>query len=158
MTRRHVALALGIGARAIIAIGLVCSALIVLSALTGCTITPARYEWYPADAPRMDYYRWEVVERGASMNLLCGKAPPDRDRACVIRLREAIVKPGDVRLDDGRVATERGTGSVCLVLSSVDEESAKRLMDEAWEQSLRDHEVEAHCKRGLNHSVYEGRK
>ena len=123
--------------------------------LKGCA-TPG-YQWYPADAPRMDWYRWEVVERGTAISLFCGKTPPDRDKACVIRLRDAVVKPGDVHLRTGEVATERGTGTVCLILSTVDEEGAKRIMEQAWEDNLRDHEVERHCRAGLNHSEY-GRK
>lgn len=122
--------------------------------LAGCA-TP-QYRWYPSGAPQMDWYRWEVVERNA-MPLLCGQIPPGHEKACVIRLRDAIVKPGDVHLRTGEVANERGTGSVCLVLSTVSEDEAKRLNDEAWEYTLRDHEVEQHCRAGLNHSEY-GRK
>ena len=139
MNRRLTALALAV--------------LIVL--LSGC-ITLSRYEWYPAAEP-MEWYRWEQVERGPGFALLCGTVPPDRDKACVIRLNGAVIKPTDRNISTGAEYGKRGEGRLCLILSTASEEDAKRMSDQFYESTLWAHEVIEHCGKGLDHRHIQGR-
>ena len=139
--------------RRLTALAIALAVLIVL--LSGC-ITLPRYEWYQAAQP-MEWYRWEQVERGPGFALLCGTVPPDRDKACVIRLNGAVIKPTDRNISTGAEYGKRGEGRLCLILSTASEEDAKRMSDQFYESTLWAHEVLKHCAQGLDHKLIPGR-
>ena len=131
-------------------------ALLTLAVLLSGCVTLPRYEWYPAAQP-LEWYRWEQVERGPGFALLCGAVPPDRDKACVIRLNGAVIKPTDRNILTGAEHGTRGEGRLCLILSTAGEEEARLMSDQFHEYTLRDHEVIEHCSRGLDHKLIPGR-
>lgn len=123
--------------------------------LTGCVSLP-RYEWYPAAKP-LEWYRWEQVERGPGFSLLCGPVPANMDKACVIRLNDAVIRPHDKNVQTGEWRGTNATGPLCLVLSTLSEEEAMRVNDQFSEYTLWAHEVLIHCGKGLDHRVINGR-
>lgn len=124
-------------------------------AVAGCVTLP-RWEWYPAADP-IEWYRWEKVERGAGFELLCGAVPADRDKACVIRLNDGVIKPTDKSVSTGKDRGERSSGRLCLILSTLSEDDARAVPDQFYESTLRDHEVIEHCGKGLDHRLIPGR-
>lgn len=124
-------------------------------AVSGCVTFP-RYEWYPAAEP-IEWYRWERVERGPGFSLLCGPVPADRDKACVIRLNDGVIKPTDRSVSTGKERGAPATGRLCLILSTLSEEDARRVPDQFHESTLWAHEVIEHCSKGLDHRLIPGR-
>jgi len=112
--------------------------------LTGC----ASYTW--TDGGQMtDWLRWEVVPR-EGFQARCGFLAPTHAQAgaaCAVRLQNGIVMPGDRNIHTGEVATERSIGRLCVVIATMTEDEARRML--ADDRSLWEHEM-AHCV-GLNH-------
>lgn len=123
--------------------------------LTGCAMnrTPNAYEWIET-GHKSEWYRWIETSHGM-FPAVCGFIAPDGFNgggACVVRVRDGVILPGDRNLYTNVRATKRSTGRVCLVLATMSEEEAKRMRDKHSERDLWSHEVVMHCKRGMNHT------
>lgn len=138
---------------------LLATALAVLAALlTGCAITPTHYVWYRAAEP-LEWYRFEQMPNGAGYALLCGRVAPDgygAGGACVIRLNRAVIKPDDKNVATGDAYGRDGTGPLCLILSTVSEDAARRGASANDDTSLLEHELK-HCRTGMDHELIHGR-
>lgn len=125
-------------------------ALAPLLLVAGCAVTmrPNAYEWY-ADMPPSEYYRWEVVDDPA----LCGRPVVDswNGWACAIRLSQGVIRPGDKRIDGGPVTAEEGR--LCVIFSSMSEETAKRVQSKWETRSLFAHEMD-HCAGYAHREVF----
>ena len=131
--------------------------LLALLCLQGCGIVqlrpPDHYKWELKREP-MEWYRWENV--GADFVHYCGfHAMPGRggrggEAGCVVTIREAVLQPGDRNIATGVARTDKGGGKLCIVFSSVDEDTANAITDMSRQRSLAAHEVGGHCN-GYDH-------
>jgi hypothetical protein len=122
---------------------------LALLVLTGC----ANYQWFQTGL-QSDWYRWEIVPK-QGFKERCGFMAPSAwngGGACVVRLQQGVVMPGDKNLHSGEVAKDRSIGKLCVVIATMSEEEAKRMADWEGSRSLWEHEVIEHCAAGLNHT------
>ena len=129
-------------------------AILVLAVLLSGCITMPRYEWFldPHQGP-MDFYRWQVVER-EDMIYRCHQEPQKgRELACVFRLNDGAILPGDKTLD-GKPA-QVAAGRLCVIFATHSEDEAKQLPAFDYEGTHFDHELR-HC-RGWLHNWIPGR-
>ena len=135
---------------------LLCIAIAVLGAVTGCGIVQLRpadhYEWKLTREP-MEWYRWENV--GPDFAAYCGFHAFSRggrggEAGCITTIRESILQPGDRNIATGVARTDHGLGKLCIVFSSVDEDTANAITDMSRQRSLAAHEVGGHCN-GYDH-------